>query len=56
MKVKTYREGSVNYTLLFMGKGSYVQSASRQQRVLQKRELPALRVARQRHWIATNHL
>jgi hypothetical protein len=37
MKVKTNREGSVNYTLLFMGKGSYVQPASNQQKVLQKR-------------------
>ena len=56
MKVKTYRQGSVSYRLLFMGRGSYVQPAFKQQGVLQKRELPALPVARQRHWIATNHL
>ena len=56
MKVKTYREESVNYTRLFLGKGSYVQQASQQQSAAAKLQSFARLAARQRHWIATNHL
>jgi DNA-binding GntR family transcriptional regulator len=56
MKVKTYREQWVNYTRLFMGKGSYVQQASQQQSAAAKLQSFARPAAMQRHRIATNHL
>jgi hypothetical protein len=56
MKVKMCREEKVNYTRVFMGKGSYVQQASQQQSSAAKLRSLARLAAMQRRGIATNHL